>query len=82
MRDPAGEVRTNSSATFSDRPLHMDVQMLDDQLEPIYNSSVWTQGVVSVICRKRWMIGTNGERKSGKSVLAARHDDEDCLKLI
>ena len=27
-------------------PFHMDVQMLDDQLELIYNSSVWTQDVL------------------------------------
>ena len=27
-------------------PLHTDVQVLDDQLEPIYNSSVWTQDVI------------------------------------
>ena len=28
-------------------------------------------------CRERWIIGTNDERGSGKSVLAARHDDDD-----
>ena len=27
-------------------PLHMNVQVLTDQEEFIYNSSVWTQGVV------------------------------------
>ena len=28
-------------------------------------------------CRRRWMIGRNGERGSGISALAARHDDDD-----
>ena len=41
--------------------------MLDDQLELIYNSSVW-------IYRKQWMIETNGERELVKSVLAAEQD--------
>ena len=46
MQDIAGEVRTNSLATFSSEPLHTDLQVLDDQLEPIYKSSVRTQDVV------------------------------------
>ena len=25
----------------------------------------------------RWMIGTNGKRESGKSMLAGWHDDDD-----
>ena len=36
MRDTAGEVGTNSSATYSSGPLHMDGQRQDDQLEPVY----------------------------------------------
>ena len=43
--DTAREVRTNSQATFSYGSLHMDVQVLDDLFEVIYNSSVRTQGV-------------------------------------
>ena len=43
MQDTAGEVRTNS---FSNGPLQTDVQVLDHQLELIYNSSVRTQYVV------------------------------------
>ena len=27
-------------------PLHINMQVLDDQLEPIYNSSLWTQDVI------------------------------------
>ena len=42
----AGEVRTNSSATFSCGPLHSDEEALDDQLEHIYNGSVRTQDLV------------------------------------
>ena len=31
---------------FSYGPLHTDMQMLDSQLKPIYNSTVQTQDVV------------------------------------
>ena len=50
MRDIAGEVRMNSYVMFSDEPLHMDVQVLDEQLEPICYSSVQTQDEVKKIC--------------------------------
>ena len=46
MRGTAGEVRTNSLATLSYGPLHMDNQMLGGKQELIYNSSVRTQDVV------------------------------------
>ena len=36
-----------------------------------------TQDVTPKTCRRRWMIGRNGERGSGISVLAAQHDDDD-----
>ena len=36
-----------------------------------------TQDVTLKTCRRRWMIGRSGERGSGISVLAARHDDDD-----
>ena len=36
-----------------------------------------TQDVTLKTCRRRWMIGRSGERWSGISVLAARHDDDD-----
>ena len=77
MRDTSGEVKTNSYTTFSCEPLHTNVQVFDDQLELIYNSSVRTLGVVWNTYRKRWMIETNGEREPGKFMLAARHDDDD-----
>ena len=56
---------------------HMDVQKQDDQHELTYSSYVRTQDVTLKTCRRRWMIGRSGERGSGISVLAARHDDDD-----
>ena len=47
-----------------------------DQLEPIYYSSVPIQHVVLKTYRERWTIETGNERGSGRSVLAARHDDD------
>ena len=55
----------------------MDEQRQDDQLEPIYNSSVSIQEVALKTYRKRWTIETSGERGSVRSELAARHDDDD-----
>ena len=69
MRDTAGEVGTNSKVTYSCGPLHMDEQNQDDQLEPIYNSSVLIQDVT----RERWKI----EKYGGIGSLEARHDDDD-----
>ena len=56
-------------------PPHMDVQEWDDQHEPTYSSCVRTRDVTLKTCRRRWMIGRNGERRSGISAQAARHDD-------
>ena len=44
-----------------------------------YNSAVRTQDVVWKTCRNRWTIGTNGERVSGKSVLAICHDEDGII---
>ena len=51
----------------------------DDQLEHTYSSYVRIQDVALKTCQRRWMIGRSGERGSGISVLAARHDDDDEL---
>ena len=51
----------------------MDVQKQDDQHELTYSNYVRTQDVTLKTCR----IGRSGERGSGISVLAARHDDDD-----
>ena len=58
-------------------PPHMAEQKQGDQLEPTYSSSVRIQDVALRTCQKRWTIGRSGERGSGISVLAARHDDDD-----
>ena len=48
-----------------------------EELEPTYSSSVRIRDVALRSCQKRWTIGRSGERGSGISVLAARHDDDD-----
>ena len=60
--------------------------MLADQQELTYNSSVRTQDVVWKNCQEQWMIGTDGERESGKSVpaawLPADDDDDEILPVL
>ena len=72
---------------YSCGPPHMDVQEWDDQHEPTYSSCVRTRDVTLKTCRRRWMIGRNGERRSGISTQAARHDDDDddfclCVQIL
>ena len=44
----------------------------------LYTATMWGhQDVTLKTCRGRWVIGRNGERGSGISALAARHDDDD-----
>ena len=43
----------------------------------IYSSYVGIRNVALKTCQRRWTIGRSGERGSGISVLAARHDDDD-----
>ena len=45
-------------------------------------SSVSIQNVAWKISRKRWSIGMGGEKGSGRSVLSARHDDDDDGMLL
>ena len=47
------------------------------QLEHTYSSYVRIRDVALKTCQRRRMIGRSGERGSGISVLAARHDDDD-----
>ena len=54
----------------------MDEQRQDNQLEPIYSSSVPIWDVALKTCPKQWTIEKGGERGSGISVLMARCDDE------
>ena len=57
--------------------LHMDEQKQDDQLEPIYKSSVPIQDASLKTCRKQWTIEKGGKKGLGISVLMARHDYDD-----
>ena len=73
--------RAHKRCTPVDPPL-MDVQEWDDQHELTYSSYVRTRVVILKTCRRRWMIGRNGERRSGISAQAARHDDDDIYIYI
>ena len=65
---------------YSYGPPHMAKQKQDDRLEHTYSSYVRIRDVAQKTCQRRWMIGRSGERGSGISVLAARHDDGDDSK--
>ena len=62
---------------YSYGPPHMAEQKQDDQLEHTYSSCVRIRDVALKTCQRRWTIGRSGERGSGISVLASRHDDYD-----
>ena len=64
--------------TYSCGPLHMNEQRQDNQLEPIYNSSV-IEDIALKIFREQWTIVSGGERRSGWCVLTVRHDDDDAF---
>ena len=65
---------------YSYGPLHMAKQKQDDQLEHTYSSYVRIRDIALKTCQKRWIIRRSGERGSGISVLAARHDnDSNCF---
>ena len=67
---------------YSCGPPLMDVQEWDDQHELTYSSYVRTRDVTLKTCRRRWMIGRDGERRSGISAQAVRHDDDDEVSKI
>ena len=77
MQDTPGEAGTSSEVMYSYGPPHMAWQKQDDQLEHTYSSYVRIQDVTLKTCQRRWTIGRSGERGSGISVPAARHDDDD-----
>ena len=62
---------------FAYEARNMAEQKQDDQLEPTYSSSLRIRDVALKTGQKRWTMGRSGERRSGISVLAARHDDDD-----
>ena len=51
------------------------------QLEHTYSRSVRIRDIAIRTSQKRWTIGMSGERGSGISVLAARHDDDDEMMI-
>ena len=55
----------------------MDEQKQHDLLDPIYNSSVPIQDIALKTFQEQWTIETSGESGSGRSMPAARHDDND-----
>ena len=59
---------------YSYGPSHMDKLKQDDQLEHTYSSYVRIRDVAQETCQRRWTIGKSGERGSGISMLAARHE--------
>ena len=65
MRDIAGGVVTNSKAMYICGPLHMDEQRQDDQLEPVYNSSVPIQDVALMDDREGWRESVREIRVGG-----------------
>ena len=62
---------------YSYRPPHMAEQKQDDHLENTYSIYVRIRDVALKTCLRRWTKEKSGERGSGISVLAARHDDDD-----
>ena len=62
---------------YSYGPPHIAKQKQDNQLEHTLSSYVRIQDVALKTCQRRWTIGRSGERGSGISVLAPRHDDDD-----
>ena len=77
MQDTAGEAGTRSYLMYSHGPSHIAEQKQDSLLEHTYSSSVTIWDVALKTCQNGRTIGKRGERGSGISVQAARHDDDD-----
>ena len=60
---------------------HMSGQKQDVQLKHTYNSYVRIRDIALKTCQRQWTIGRSGERGSGISALAARHDDDDRIYI-
>ena len=78
----AGHCWRSRDKLISDGPQHMAGQKQDDQLKHTFSSYVRIRDVALKTYHRRWTIGRGGERGSGISVPAARHDDDNCLKII
>ena len=61
---------------YSYGPPHMAGQKKDEQLEHTFSSYVRIRDVALKTYQRRWTIGKSGERGSGISVPAAKHDDD------
>ena len=59
----------------------MNEQRQDDQLEPMYNSSVRIQDIALKTYWKQWTIEKGGEKESEISVLMVRDDGDDDLSV-
>ena len=71
MRDIPGKVEM-----YSGGPLPIHEQRYDDQLEPIYSSSMTIRDIALKTCRKQWTIGEVVAREeSGISILMAWRED-------
>ena len=84
-QNTAREVRTNSLATYSCGHHHIGEQRMDDQLEPIYNSSVPIQDIALKTSRGRWTIETGDERGTGRSLsdkIKYRYIDMNRLRVV
>ena len=75
----AGHWRRSRDELISDVLLWTPTQKQDDQHEHTFGNYVRIRDVVQKTCLRRWTIGKSGERGSGKSVLPARHDDDDVI---
>ena len=67
---------------YSNGPPHIAGQKQDNQVEHTYSNYVRIRDVALKTCQRRLTIGRSGERGSGISMLAARHDDDDDDKEI
>ena len=77
MQDTAKEAGTISYVMYSYGTPHMAKQNQDDQLEHTFSSYVRIRDVALKTYQRRWTIGRSGEKGSGISVQAARHDNDD-----
>ena len=79
MQDTAGEAGTSYLVMYPYGPPHSAERKQNNQLERTYSSYVRIRDVALNTCWRRWTIGRSGERESGISLQAARHDDDDYL---
>ena len=73
MQDTTGESMMNSEGIFFHVRPNMNLPLLADKQELIYNSFVRTQDVVWKSCQVYWMIRTDGERERGG--ICCQHDN-------